>query len=609
MNISAFSFSDFLGATTVNAIIGIDPAGNCKNVYYNLSNEPWNGTNNVRGVYHMVSGKIQLDWILTFLCSEGNFYACGWSVINNPAATNVNVGDKRGSWTCSSSGWISNTTRDCKNIVYGTQLWNGTDNLRGVSHLVSGKIQIDWRPTFLCSNTKFYACGWSLLNDSVALNVSLGTRQGDWYCTTTGWDNTPLSRSLNNPVLVGTEQWEKGSSLYYNVFEPTVVIDPNAPDSQRYKMLYSAGWANGSTGLAYSADLIHWTKYANNPVIGQANMYPGRGSGINGITNRNSVIYDNGYWYIYYNVGTPRGDLRRSRSTDFIHWTPDGNDVNGTVIGRYSKPWSWGWHNTGVWKDDGGLWHLYVDGYKNQTKNQTMYGQVWFEAYATSADGKNWIFSPDSTSAYFEPMSSLRITTNISGNYGSLTPPKFFRGKYYVFYHGGDGLPSQVYLASSVNINGPWEIYKNSPVLKIFNENNISDVAPIDQLADVWWLEDKGKLYLFYDVDNNADENNGKVHISLATYDGTFADLINELIYGSAPYCGDNSCRGDETCSNCETDCGDCCDNILEWIGFNSCFYCGDGHCNNGETALSCLADCKPAQVELPPEPVQLGQL
>jgi len=47
-----------------------------------------------------------------------------------------------------------------------------------------------------------------------------------------------------------------------------------------------------------------------------------------------------------------------------------------------------------------------------------------------------------------------------------------------------------------------------------------------------------------------------------------------------APFCGDGSCNGTETCSSCEQDCGVCPPR------------CGDGSCNGTETCSSCEQDC-----------------
>jgi hypothetical protein len=47
-----------------------------------------------------------------------------------------------------------------------------------------------------------------------------------------------------------------------------------------------------------------------------------------------------------------------------------------------------------------------------------------------------------------------------------------------------------------------------------------------------------------------------------------------------APYCGDASCNGDETCATCEADCGACPET------------CGDESCNGAETCQTCPGDC-----------------
>ncbi|MBM4371486.1 MAG: hypothetical protein FJ098_07515, partial [Deltaproteobacteria bacterium] len=48
------------------------------------------------------------------------------------------------------------------------------------------------------------------------------------------------------------------------------------------------------------------------------------------------------------------------------------------------------------------------------------------------------------------------------------------------------------------------------------------------------------------------------------------------------PCCGDGECNGDETCEDCQTDCGACPPE------------CGDGFCNGEETCEDCPGDCGP---------------
>jgi len=48
-------------------------------------------------------------------------------------------------------------------------------------------------------------------------------------------------------------------------------------------------------------------------------------------------------------------------------------------------------------------------------------------------------------------------------------------------------------------------------------------------------------------------------------------------------YCGDNTCNIDESCSNCSVDCGECLVNLT---------YCGDGICQANESCSNCSGDC-----------------
>lgn len=48
----------------------------------------------------------------------------------------------------------------------------------------------------------------------------------------------------------------------------------------------------------------------------------------------------------------------------------------------------------------------------------------------------------------------------------------------------------------------------------------------------------------------------------------------------TAPFCGDGSCGGGETCTSCTMDCGAC------------PVSCGNGACDTGETCSNCAGDC-----------------
>jgi len=121
----------------------------------------------------------------------------------------------------------------------------------------------------------------------------------------------------------------------------------------------------------------------------------------------------------------------------------------------------------------------------------------------------------------------------------------------------------------------------------------------------VWKLEPGTYTFIFYGREEDAgldaielvkasciDATFGQVMTMIQEWrDGNkelydLMNIINRWINSPCPIeCGDGICKGEETCSSCETDCGTC------------PVVCGDGNCNGAETCLSCQDDCGPCQV------------
>ncbi len=80
------------------------------------------------------------------------------------------------------------------------------------------------------------------------------------------------------------------------------------------------------------------------------------------------------------------------------------------------------------------------------------------------------------------------------------------------------------------------------------------------------------------------DDGSNDVYIKLNRIDSNEANFtIMKLVQISiSSYCGDGTCDSDETCSNCEVDCGECEEDS----------YCGDGTCDSDETCSNCEVDC-----------------
>ena len=97
-------------------------------------------------------------------------------------------------------------------------------------------------------------------------------------------------------------------------------------------------------------------------------------------------------------------------------------------------------------------------------------------------------------------------------------------------------------------------------------------------------------------------------------------DTNYQTCVAAPPTCSDGIQNQDETGIDCGGDicsvCAvcDCCDTLFEWLGWNSCSdncstcitpVCGDKICRGNETCSSCPADCGNCATDLPPEPTK----
>ncbi len=123
----------------------------------------------------------------------------------------------------------------------------------------------------------------------------------------------------SNPVL---QNGPKGSWDNSVVFSPTVVWNGTG-----YTMYYVGDGGNSSSfrqiGVAFSADGVHWTKYAGNPVITH-----GPGTYDQRYTRGPTVLYDSGTYKMWYwgtappNATVPfQASIDYATSPDGVHWT------------------------------------------------------------------------------------------------------------------------------------------------------------------------------------------------------------------------------------------------------------------------------------------------
>jgi predicted GH43/DUF377 family glycosyl hydrolase len=152
-------------------------------------------------------------------------------------------------------------------------------------------------------------------------SVCLFEGSGIGYATSS--DGIHWTKYADNPVI---SPGPAGSWDDHGVWEHSVIRDQDETDSsKRYKMWYSGENANSnSIGYAFSSDGIHWTKYADNPVIS-----PGpAGSWDDECIERPSIIKDQGetdsskrykMWYSGENANS--NSIGYAFSSDGIHWT------------------------------------------------------------------------------------------------------------------------------------------------------------------------------------------------------------------------------------------------------------------------------------------------
>ncbi|HHB78513.1 MAG TPA: hypothetical protein ENK85_04700 [Saprospiraceae bacterium] len=219
--------------------------------------------------------------------------------------------------------------------------------------------------------------GWLSMSDT-SVHQRIGYA---WSLDGIDWNPYP-----NNPVLDKTDNsWDNKG-----VETPTVLIDPTAPPSERFKMWYAG--QNVSTdlyeiGYAYSPDGLHWTKSNQNPVlqVGDSTSWE------NGYLEGPSVLLVHDtlrMWYASVDLtgnGSPTdytGNIGYAWSLDGIHW----NKHPGNPIFTSYNSTTWDQASVAdphvIFKD--GEYRMFYAGLHTWAQENFKMG------YATSKDGIHW---------------------------------------------------------------------------------------------------------------------------------------------------------------------------------------------------------------------------
>ena len=206
------------------------------------------------------------------------------------------------------------------------------------------------------------------------------------------YDGISWTKYENNPVLEPTlGDWD-----YVGIETVSVLLDPDAPEAERYKMWY-AGVNDKDTGLyafgyAYSSDGIDWLKYAGNPILekGSDNSWE------SGSPEGPAVIKDNGVFKMWYG-GVDivengqdtdyRSNIGYAESEDGKNWTKyEDNPVLRTG--------EWGNWDAAVIQDPfimiiDGMYYMWYSGFPEWIEGTDLTGAYQI-GLAYSSDGITW---------------------------------------------------------------------------------------------------------------------------------------------------------------------------------------------------------------------------
>lgn len=251
-------------------------------------------------------------------------------------------------------------------------------------------------------------------------------------------------------------------------------------------MLYSGGTSNARGWATASNPLGPWTKYTNNPVIGE-------GALTKGIALRNSVLYQNNILYVYY--AGEDGNLYCASGADPVHLSLASKPIF-TIQGNISSL-----ENTSVVKGPTGLYYLFFEGAFNSG--------TWQLGVATAT-------SPCGNFKLLEfPLTTLQVAPGAAtdGPWVEWTGSKF-RMVYHATPIANAQVPSNIYTAESKDgINWNWPSVKTdgipAPIRSPYQELNHN------QAADPFVLRYNGLAYLYHTEQFSANFNSGGIVVNV----------------------------------------------------------------------------------------------
>ena len=306
--------------------------------------------------------------------------------------------------------------------------------------------------------------------NNVAVSASNGTNtfelfEDDW---------------IINPVHTTMQPSWEHSVTYPMVFKE--------PDSTNYYMIWDGHHDSGTAkGFSTSTDLINWTPYANNPIMGFDTL--GVNHGGNGIFAWGDAIKVGSTYHIFPSKGP--AFTYHAKSTDLITWTGmNGGAAFDSLISDISLGITTG---VAILKEGDGITPVTVNG-----RYWMVYGYSDFYM-AWSTDLINW----------HDANNGSPILNGVTAAWDSIMwTPSFIRigSTYYIYYQGSEtgSAPWHIGYASAPATGAPntvtWTKAGNNPVLSGGNGWEVNNVA-----IDPAFRYFDGTYYLFY----TGGSNNG----------------------------------------------------------------------------------------------------
>ena len=301
------------------------------------------------------------------------------------------------------------------------------------------------------------------------------------------------------PVLVPAADFEQNC-----VLEPNVIMGPDKLYHMTYSCnAFSKGGLLETVALATSPDLIHWTRYGDNPIVG--NGHGGEDQG----ASMSFQMHIGSEWRIYVK-GVSNAAVDYVTSTDGYHYKFGGNAI---LPSQFKALCGQGQDldSCGIIREGKDYWAI------AEVMSDTCTVVPGPLAYVL------WLFKSTDGAKSFSlasktPLSTITSSARLKCLYAGGRATFRAGGAYYTFPH--INLPSSIYLSKSYDLKH-WKTYK-LPVVGPSTDGSLFGLARCNQAADASVIEANGKTYLFYDGTDNFDAAG---RIGMAVYPGTEADL------------------------------------------------------------------------------------